>query len=781
MAIAIAALWAASPGRESQGQEVPRKVGDFFPVAVWYGGGKARAPMLEPVDSTSEARWGSDLDAIQGVGFNTVKCWVDWATAEPRPGEFHFENLDLLLRLADARGLRVIVQIYLDSAPDWVGERYPDAQFVDRSGAVIKSQSAPGFCVDHPQVRAQVVKFLQALSRDANRSPALYAWDVWSEPHVINWAEFPYLSNPEFCYCPNSQARFRRWLKAKYKTLGALNASWYRGFEGWEQVEPPRSSTILSYTDYLDWRTYIDDKLAGDLKMRVDAIRSGRPGPTSLAMNKQLIQPITSHAAVPGLFTSPTDGYGEPDDWKMTANADFFGTSIYPKHSQSTRPWPYQQLDAALDFSRSSGRSYGKGFWIGELQAGQGATAMRIADPVNSHDLEYWMWQVVSHGAREIAVYAWYPMNAGYESNGYGLIHLDGSLTERARAAGKVAQIISSHAAEINSASPAPAQVAILYNRLSYMVGGEESSLAKLGSAERDSLMGLHRAFTEQQIPIDFVHPQDVVSGKISQYKILFMPYAVMLSKNVAEGVKRYVRGGGTAVSEARLAWNDERGFSSEVIPGFGLAEVFGAREKVIRPVERPEILLEATAGLPGLAAGEKVLGETYEEDLEPLGDARVLARFTNHEPAVVEQSFGKGKGILMGSFLALACQRHPEESARKLLVALARSAGVQPEVRVSGEGTAEVEVRRLVNDQFQILFAFNHAGAQADTTIFVRLPWPASQALDLTTNESVPLRENDGAAQIHLNLNGGEIRVLRIAPRQEIGTNRQSLNRCAH
>jgi beta-galactosidase len=239
-----------------------------------------------------------------------------------------------------------------------------------------------------------------------------------------------------------------------------------------------------------------------------------------------------------------------------------------------------------------------------------------------------------------------------------------------------------------------------------------------------------------------------------------------MLSKDVAEGVKRYVREGGTAVSEARLAWNDERGFSSEVIPGFGLAEVFGAREKVIRPVERPEILVEATAGLPGLIAGEKVLGEAYEEDLEPLAQARVLARFTNHEPAVVEQSFGKGKGILMGTFLALACQRHPEESAKRLLVALARAAGVNPAVRVTGEGTAEVDVRRLVSDQFQIIFAFNHAEAPADSTISVRLPWPASRALDLTSNESVALRANDDTTEIHLNLKGGEIRVLRIAAR---------------
>jgi len=144
--------------------------------------------MQERLDATSAERWGKDLDAIKAAGFNTVKTWVDWATAEPREGAFSFANLDLLLRLAQEQGLRVIIQIYLDSAPDWVGVNYPDGRFVDRGGTVIQSQSAPGFCIDHAGVRREVTGFLEALSRDANRRAALYAWDVWSEPHVINWA-----------------------------------------------------------------------------------------------------------------------------------------------------------------------------------------------------------------------------------------------------------------------------------------------------------------------------------------------------------------------------------------------------------------------------------------------------------------------------------------------------------------------------------------------------------------------------------------------------------------
>ncbi|MGH9431037.1 MAG: beta-galactosidase [Terriglobia bacterium] len=702
----------------------------FFPMAVWYTGGKARAPMLEPLDGTSAERWGKDLDQIKAVGFNTVKCWVDWSTAEPKQGVFDFRNLDLLMKLAGQRGLRVIVQIYTDSAPDWVGQRYPDGRFVDRSGAVITSQSAPGYCMDNAGVRDEIVKFLQTLSRDANRFPALYGWDVWSEPHVINWADFPYLAHPEFCFCPGSQERFRMWLKVKYQTLDALNVAWYRKFESWDQVQPPRFPTILSYTDYLDWRAFIDDKLAGDLKTRVDAIRSADAS-----------HPITSHAAAPGLFTSPTDGYGEPDDWKMSANADFFGTSLYPKHSESAHPWTNLMLAAGLDFTRSAGHSFNKGFWIGELQAGQGATGMRIADPVTPHDEEYWMWQVIAHGAREIAIYAWYPMSSGFESNGYGLINLDGTLTGRARAAGRVAQVIERNAREIDHSHPAAAPVAILYDRLSYMVGGTQQSLSKLGSAERNSLMGVYRAFWENQIPVDFVHPAALHRDHLDQYKILFLPYPVMLSQSVAEEVKQYVARGGTAVAEARLAWNNARGYASPVIPGFGLDQVFGAREKLIRPKESPRLIIEPSANLPALKAGEAVITAAFEEDLQPLGGAQVLARFPGGDAAIVENQYGKGKAVLIGSFAGLACQQNADSSARQLLVSLAQAAGIRPEVGVSGDGSSEVEVRRLTSSEEQLVFVFNHGNHTADARISIHPPWKAKAAHDLVENRTVPLQ----------------------------------------
>lgn len=709
----------------------------FFPMAVWYSGGKARAPMLGPVDANSDRQWGHDLDQIKATGFNTVKTWVDWSTAEPAPGVFDFKNLNLLMTLAHQRGLRVIVQIYMDSAPDWVGARFPDARFVDRSGAVITSQSAPGYCVDDRALRAKMVEFYVALSKDANRFPALYGWDVWSEPHIINWAEISYLKDPEFCYCRYSQERFREWLQAKYKTLSALNAAWYRRFTSWDQVQPPRFSTILSYADYLDWRAFIDDKLAEDLHTRVAAIRSADPG-----------HPITSHADDPGLFTSPTDGYGQPDDWKMSKAADFFGTSIYPN---MVHMWPDWMLASGLDFIRSAGHSYGKGFWIGELQAGQGVSGMRIAQPVTAQNEQFWLWQVISHGAGEVAVYAWYPMSSGYESGGYGLINLDGSITDRAKAAGVVARVVEQNAVEINRARPATAHVAILYDRLSYMVGGTEPSNAVLGNAERDSLFGIYRAFWKDQIPVDFLNAPTLTSEDLRPYKIVFLPYPVMLSSRVAEAVKQYVANGGTAVAEARLAWNDARGYASPVIPGFGLDQVFGAHETSMHPESEPHLVLQSSVELPGLKSGDAIDGAAFEEDLQPLAAASVLARFPDGQPAIVENSFGRGKAILAGSFVGLAYQKKQDAVTGKFLVSLAGDAGVTPQVRVSGPGTSKVEVRRLISENEQFIFVFNHAANPANATISLRLPWQVRSARDLVSNEKLT------SSEIQTSANGEE------------------------
>ena len=108
-------------------------------------------------------------------------------------------------------------------------------------------------------------------------------------------------------------------------------------------------STILSYTDYIDWKKFIADKLGDDLHDRYLAVKAADPGSI-----------ITSHAAAVGLFTSPDHWEGQPDDWTMARQVDFYGTSFYPKHSAFVdRDVAWR--GALFDFTRSFGFADGRG------------------------------------------------------------------------------------------------------------------------------------------------------------------------------------------------------------------------------------------------------------------------------------------------------------------------------------------------------------------------------------------------------------------------------------
>jgi len=738
-----------------------RKVKDFFPVSVWYAGGKARAPMLEKFNPERGDLWRQDLKQIKDLGFNTVRCWVEWTSNEEEEGKYDFRTLEAIADMAEEVGLRVIVQVYIDSAPEWVGRKYPDANFVASNGLPVESQASPGFCFDHPKVREKILKFFSAVAEVLKDKPAFYGWDLWSEPHIINWAEIYYLGNAEylqFCYCSNTMARFRDWLKKKYQTLDNLNNAWYRTFRNWKEVEPPRFGTILTYTDYIDWKNFIADKLAEDLALKADAVKKVIPEGV-----------VTSHSAIPGIFSKP-NWNGTPDDRKMSDSVDYYGVSIYPKHAWTIKPWSVFFRSSGHDFARSMSWRNG-GFYIGELQAGYGVFGMKLSIPVIGKDLRDWMWTAIAYGARAVNIYAYYPMSSGYESGGYGLVELDGKVTDRAVTAGKVARVITENTDLFLKSHPPKSEIAILYNPLSHMVGGQQQYTGEGQSIGynnlSESLQGIHRAFFEKNIRVDFLHVTDLASERLNRYKLVIAPYPVMMSKEHIQSLIDYVKGGGRLIAEARAGWNDERGFSSDVIPGGGLHEVFGCRETSVLPLQEiSEIIIKTShKTIPFLNKGDKLDALFFEEGFELINDqSQILAEFKNGEPAIVYSPYGEGEAIIVGSFIGSAYHHFQNPKNAKFFTGLTEWLDLSNPVDVvSSNKDILVEARVLEGDSYTILFGFNRGEKKTTARFTVSMEGQDFKARNLEIGENVPLIVQENKVFLEKDLDPQEVWVVLI------------------
>ena len=759
--LALAVFAAGLFGAAQAGPPPVDKTKGFFPVSVWYAGGKARAPMLETVTPRSRDIWRQDLEQIKRLGFNTVRTWVEWTACEKDEGRYDFSALKLLTDLAGEVGLRVIVQVYIDSAPDWVGRRFPDSKFVSSNGVAVESQASPGFCFDHAEVRARILRFFSEAAGAVKGRPAFYGWDLWSEPHIINWAEVYYigdLSYVQFCYCHSTQARFREWLKKKYGTVDNLNRAWYRTMKSWDEVQPPRYGTILTFTDYIDWKAFISDKLAEDLRLKAQAVKSVLPETV-----------LTSHSAGPGIFTRP-DWSGTPDDRKMSDSVDFYGASIYPKHAWTIKPWSPFYRSSGLDFVRSMGIG-NQGFYIGELQAGYGVFGLKMSTPVVASDLRDWMWSTVAYGARAVNIYAYYPMSTGYEAGGYGLVELDGKVTKRAEEAGRIAGIITANKDLFLKALPSRAEIAILYNPLSHMVGGQQTFTGEGQTVGvnnlSESLQGVHRAFFERGIPVDFLHVSDLGTAQAAGYKLIIAPYPVQMSQPHVRKLVDFVRDGGTLVTEARCGWVDEKGFSSPVIPGAGLSDALGCRESELLPIPKTSAIKIKSPheSIPLLKAGDTLDAIFFEESFEVFRrESRVLADFSDGRPAIVFAPYGKGRVMIVGSFPGSAYHHFKNPNNGKFFAGLAAWLKIQKAVEITtAEPGALVEGRVLEGEGYKILFGFNRGEKVSAVRFAVAIRGSRAAASEAETGQAVACPVVGGRAVVSKTLGPGEVWVVHL------------------
>ena len=106
------------------------------------------------------------------------------------------------------------------------------------------------------------------------------------------------------------------------------------------------------------------------------------------------------------------------------------------------------------------------------------------------------------------------------------------------------------------------------------------------------------------------------------------------------------------------------------VQPNFGLDELFGAREKYVEfdPDLSEQMTLEVK--------GTKIFGRYFRQDYE-LAGGTAAGQYSNGNTAAVENTFGQGRTLLMGSFPGAGYYLHHGAATRELFAGFLKTAGV--------------------------------------------------------------------------------------------------------
>jgi hypothetical protein len=239
-----------------------------------------------------------ELAAIRTQGFNAIRVAVGWADAEPTRGTYRFDAVDRVFEVAASADLRVILQLDTAVPPAWLLGRYPDGRLVTDATPAENRQRA---CLDHPDVRAEALRFVGAASERFARQPSWYALDVGSDLPLA------------LCRCAFTQRRYREWAKAGKGDSAAFVAETLR--------------------DHLEL-------LVGGSKARGARL-------------------VTSHSDLPSVVPHPQSH--SQDDWLMGRAVDRYGTSMTAGARAETPSSSWLAL--AFDGIRSATRE--QGWWMG--------------------------------------------------------------------------------------------------------------------------------------------------------------------------------------------------------------------------------------------------------------------------------------------------------------------------------------------------------------------------------------------------------------------------------
>jgi beta-galactosidase len=636
-----------------------------------------------------ESRWEKDLELMQNAGINMVRVGeFAWSRMEPQEGQFDFEWLDRAIALASKHGIKVVLGTPTAAPPAWLTQKYPDTLATWEDGRRATHGNREQYCFTSERYYQFARRIAEVMAKRYGHNPNVIGWQIDNEYGPVSYDE-------------GTRKAFQQFLKARYKTLDALNQHWStyywsQSYDNWEEIPfGPGNPGLM-----LEWKRFVSETFKNYQHNQVEVIRA----------NADPRQFITHN------FMGFNDNF---DHYVLSEELDFASWDNYVGQGHPDPLWLGEVHDLTRGFKR-------KNFWVMETQPGSVNWA-RTNNTLNKGEIRQMAWNDVGHGADAVSYWQWRSALGGQEQYHGTLVGADGNPRPIYEEVAQIGKEFAKVGSVIEGTTPTP-QTAILFDydsRWAIQFQRHSKDFDPVGY-----LSTFYRPLREITQDVDIVNP----SAPLDHYRLVVAPALNVLPEATAQHLLEYVNNGGHLVLGARTGMKDEyNALLPSRQPGTALSKLLGGDVVDFYALDQP-VSLSGKFGTGEARIWAEML-ETTAPDTEVLMNYGKSNGWLDGKPAVISRRVGKGRITYVGG-------QFDEGIMSGLSKWMVEDSGVTPALGPVPKG---VEVSRRAGNGKEVFILIN------------------STASDQTISLPRPMREllKGSAAVTSLTLPAGDVGVL--------------------
>jgi hypothetical protein len=467
----------------------------FVSDLVRSDGTQARGPVF----FTGYGHFGqvvTDLPLFPDYGINVIQIEFgpnSVLTAEDQVSYDNIRRIQAALDRAAQNNVAVCLLLSPHYFPGWALEKWPDLSLCQ--GGFLH------YCVDAPESRAVIEKFLRIAIPELRGRPALQSLCLSNEPIYTDTAK-----------CPVTRRMWAQWLAREHGDIAMLNRRLGTNYASFDEVPIPGNHDFDA-AQFTEWILFNDERFAGWHKWMADIIHEMAPE-------------IPVHAKIMAWTTNSQRSIADGVDPELFgAMGQISGNDCsesYPGSDEWAMGWQLQNW--FYDLQRTACHEP-------VFNTENHLTPDRSTHYVPGVYFRAALWQGAVHGQGGSTTWVW-ERTYDRKSDFYGnVMHRPGC----AEQTGRVGLDLLRLAPEVAALQSAPAPVAFLYSRTA---GSRSETYWTM-------MQNLYEALNFTGVPIGFVTDRMAARGEFGATRVLILTGATHMPDDAVAGIAGFVERGG--------------------------------------------------------------------------------------------------------------------------------------------------------------------------------------------------------------------------------------------